>query len=57
MVLMRKSGVAEEYVRVVQDIYESCKIVMRCAVGVTKEFKVEVTLHQGPTLSPILLLW
>ncbi|KAK3550711.1 hypothetical protein QTP70_003966 [Hemibagrus guttatus] len=29
---MRKSGVAEKYVRVVQDMYESCRTVVRCAV-------------------------
>ncbi|KAF7655893.1 hypothetical protein LDENG_00048720, partial [Lucifuga dentata] len=51
---MRKSGVAEKYVRVVQDMYESCKTVVRCAVGVTEEFKVEVGLHQGSALSPFL---
>ena len=39
---------------VVQDIYESCKTVVRCAVGVTEEFKVEVGLHQGSALSPFL---
>ena len=44
---MRKSGVAEKYVRVVQDMYEGCKTVVRCAVGVTEEFKVEGGLHQG----------
>ena len=26
-------------VRVVQDMYESCKTVVRCAVGMTEEFK------------------
>ncbi|KAF3706403.1 Retrovirus-related Pol polyprotein from type-2 retrotransposable element R2DM [Channa argus] len=51
---MRKSGVAEKYVRVVQDMYESCKTVLRCAVGVTWEFKVEVGLHQGSALSRFL---
>ncbi|KAK2899617.1 hypothetical protein Q8A73_012746 [Channa argus] len=51
---MRTSGVAEKYVRVVQDMYESCKTVVRCAVGVTEEFKVEVGLHQRSALSPFL---
>ena len=51
---MRKSGVTEKYVRVVQDMYVDCKTVVRCAVGVTEEFKVEVGLHQGSALSPFL---
>ncbi|KAK3520442.1 hypothetical protein QTP70_024188 [Hemibagrus guttatus] len=42
---MRKSGVAEKYVRVVQDMYETSR---------TEEFKVEVGLHQGSALSPFL---
>ncbi|KAK3520381.1 hypothetical protein QTP70_024131, partial [Hemibagrus guttatus] len=51
---MRKSGVAEKYVRVVQDMYERSRTVVRCAVGQTVEFKVEVGLHQGSALSPFL---
>ena len=51
---MRKSGVAEKYVRMVQDMYESCKMVVKCAVGVKEEFYVEVGLHQGSALSPFL---
>ncbi|KAK3511140.1 hypothetical protein QTP70_032093 [Hemibagrus guttatus] len=51
---MRKSGVAEKYVRVVQDMYERNRTVVRCAVGQTEEFKVEVGLHQGSALSPFL---
>ncbi|KAK3532754.1 hypothetical protein QTP86_028122 [Hemibagrus guttatus] len=51
---MRKSGVAEKYVRVVQDMYERSRTVVRCAVGQTEEFKVEVALHQGSALSPFL---
>ena len=33
-------------------MYECCNIVVRCAVDVTEEFKVEV--HQGLALSPFL---
>ncbi|KAK3527991.1 hypothetical protein QTP86_013103 [Hemibagrus guttatus] len=51
---MRKSGVAEKYVKVVQDMYERSRTVVRCAVGQTEEFKVEVGLHQGSALSPFL---
>ncbi|KAK3559199.1 hypothetical protein QTP86_005200 [Hemibagrus guttatus] len=51
---MRKSGVAEKYVRVVQDMYERSRTVVRCAVGQTEEFNVEVGLHQGSSLSPFL---
>ncbi|KAK3551898.1 hypothetical protein QTP70_031558 [Hemibagrus guttatus] len=51
---MRKSGVAEKYVRVVQDMYERSRTVVRCVVAQTEEFKVEVGLHQGSALSPFL---
>ncbi|KAK3570562.1 hypothetical protein QTP86_022512 [Hemibagrus guttatus] len=51
---MRRSGVAEKYVRVIQDIYERSRTVVRCAVGQTEEFNVEVGLHQGSALSPLL---
>ncbi|KAK3528880.1 hypothetical protein QTP70_011755 [Hemibagrus guttatus] len=51
---MRKSGVAEKYVRVVQDMYERSRTVVRCAVGQTEEFNVEVGLHQGLALSHFL---
>ncbi|KAK3515850.1 hypothetical protein QTP70_034718 [Hemibagrus guttatus] len=51
---MRKSGVEEKYVRVVQDMYERSRTVVRCAVGQTEMFKVEVGLHQGSALSPFL---
>ena len=51
---MRKSGVAEKYVRVVNDMYERSWTVVRCAVGLTEEFKVEVRLHQGSALSSFL---
>ena len=51
---MRKSGVAEKYwcIRVAQNMYD--KTMVRCAVGLTEEFKVEVELHQGSALSLFL---
>ncbi|KAK3565305.1 hypothetical protein QTP86_005483 [Hemibagrus guttatus] len=51
---MRKSGVAEKYVRLVQDMYERSRTVLRCAVGQTEEFKVEVGLHHGLEMSPFM---
>ncbi|KAK3507297.1 hypothetical protein QTP70_013557 [Hemibagrus guttatus] len=51
---MRKSGVAEKFVRVAQDMYERSRTVVRCAVGQTEEFNVEVGLNQGSALSPFL---
>ena len=51
---MRKSGIVEKYVRLIQDIYEGSETVVRCAVGTTESFKVKVGLHQGSVLSPFL---
>ena len=43
---MRKSGMAEKYVRLMQDMYEGSETVVRCAVGTTESFKVKDELHQ-----------
>ena len=51
---MRKSGIVNKYVQLVQDIYEVSKTVVRCAVGTTESFKVKVRLHQRSALSPFL---
>uniref|UniRef100_A0A8C4R3C6 ribonuclease H n=1 Tax=Eptatretus burgeri TaxID=7764 RepID=A0A8C4R3C6_EPTBU len=51
---MRKSGVVEKYVRIMQDMYEDSAAAVRCAVGMTDRFKAKVGLHQGSTLSPFL---
>ena len=41
--------------RLVQDIYEGNKTVVRCAIGTTESCKVKVGLHQQLALSPFLL--
>ena len=51
---MRKSGLAERHVRIVQDMYDDCTTTVRCAVGVTVWFEVKVGLHQGSALCPCL---
>ena len=54
---MRKSGLAEKYVRIVQDMYDDSITAVRCAVGVTEGFEVKVGLHQGSALSPRSRKW
>ena len=51
---MSKSGMVEKYVRLVQNMYEGSKTVVRCAVETKESFKVNVGLHQGSALSPFL---
>ena len=51
---IRKSGMVEKYVRLVQDMYKESETVVRCAAGTTKSFKVKVGLHQGLALSLFL---
>ena len=51
---MRKSGIVEKYVQLVQDMYEGSETVVRCAVGTIESFKVKVGLHQGSALGPFL---
>ena len=53
---MRKSGLTEKYVRIVQDMYDDSITTVRCAVGVIEGFEVKVGLHQGSALSTVLFV-
>ena len=52
---LRKKGVPE-YVRIVQDMYRSCKTKVVHQKGETEYFAIEVGLHQGSALSPLLAI-
>ena len=51
---LRMKGVPEGYVRLIQDMYRRCTTQIRCATGVTMDFEVNVGVHRGSVLSPLL---
>ena len=51
---MRKNGVTEKYVMIVQDMYEGVRTLVKSSVGLTDMIPVGVGLHQGSSLSPYL---
>jgi hypothetical protein len=48
--------VPEKYGRLVQDIYKNLKTLVRCSIGDTEKFTVEVGHHQVSALSPYLFI-
>ncbi|XP_063593347.1 uncharacterized protein LOC134770416 [Penaeus indicus] len=51
---LRLKEVEEKYIRLVQEMYEGNKTLVRCAAGDTGEFEVTVGLHQGSALNLFL---
>ena len=53
---LRKENVGEEYIKVIQDMYDGCTTSVRTLIGSTESFEVKVGLHQGSALSPLLFI-
>ena len=53
---LRKKGVPEGYVTIIQDMYNECETLVSISTGNTEYFHVGVGLHQGSALSPLLFI-
>ena len=53
---LRKLGVEEWIVRLVQGMYANARSHVRVGEGYSEEFEVKVCVHQGSVLSPLLLI-
>ena len=49
-------GVDEWIVRLVQGMYSNARSCVRVGEGYNEEFEVEVVVHQGSVLSPLLFI-
>ena len=53
---MRRLGVDEWIVRLVQSMYANARSRVRVANGLSDQFNVDVGVHQGSVLSPLLFI-
>ena len=53
---LRKRGLEEQYITVIRDIYERSKTKVRTLTGSTKEFQIDVCIHQGSALSTFIFI-
>jgi len=53
---LRRRGVPEAYVEIIKDMYRDCTTQVVTEAGETDEFTIEVGLHQGSALSPLLFI-
>ena len=53
---LRKLGVEEWIVRLVQGMYANARNLVHVSEGFSQEFEVKVGVHQGSVLSPLLFI-
>ncbi len=53
---LRKKNMPEAYITIIQDMYKATKTRVKTHCGLTQYFNIEVGLHQGSTLSPLLFI-
>ena len=53
---LRRKGVPEAYINIIRDMYAGCNTSVMTSAGRTKEIEIEVGLHQGSALSPLLFV-
>ena len=53
---LRKNFFGEQYIKVIQDMYDGCTTSVRTLIRSTESFEVKVGLHQGSALSPLLFI-
>ena len=53
---LRKRGLEEHYITVIRGMYERSKTKVCTLTGSTKEFQIDVGLHQGSALSTFLFI-
>ena len=53
---LRRKNIPEAYITIIQDMYKATKTKVKTRCGLTQYFNIEVGLHQGSTLSPLLFI-
>ena len=51
MEILKGTKCSGKYIRLIQDMYQGCKTVMRSVARESNSFGVEVGLHQGSVIS------